>query len=289
MIGAGGNVGRQVLSQLQATGVQVRALSRNPETTRLPSQVDAVRGDLAAPESLEAPLKQIDTVFLVWTAPLHTVAPVVERIAKQARRVVFLSSPYNTPHPLFQKPQPNLIATLHKHIEQRIAASGLEWTFLRPGMFAGNALPWWAPQIRSGDLVRWPHLTAPTAPIDERDIAAVAVRALCDDGHAGAEYVLTGPQSLSQFEQVHTIGRAIGRSLRIEEISPEQARSELFSCWPASVVDMLLEARAAAVGQPAYVTSNVADITGRPARTFSEWATDHAAEFQESSTMHDAS
>ena len=92
-------------------------------------------------------------------------------------------------------------------------------------------LCWWAPQIRAGDVVRWPYLAAPTAPIDERDIAAVAVRALCEDGHAGAEYVLTGPQSLSQFEQVSTIGRVIGRSLRIEEISPDEARRELLpSC-----------------------------------------------------------
>jgi len=75
-------------------------------------------------------------------------------------------------------------------------------------------------------------------PIDERDIAAVAVRVLCEDGHSGAEYVLTGPQSLSQFEQVSTIG------------------------------------------QPAFVTSTVAEITGTPARTFLDWATDHAAEFR---------
>ena len=61
-----------------------------------------------------------------------------------------------------------------------------------------NCPNWWAPQIRTGDVVRWPYLAAPTAPIDERDIAAVAVRALSEDGHAGAEYVLTGPQSLSQ-------------------------------------------------------------------------------------------
>ena len=103
-------------------------------------------------------------------------------------------------------------------------------------MFAANALCWWAPQIRAGgDVVRWPHLAAPTAPIDERDIAAVAVRALCEDGHAGAEYVLTGPQSLSQFEQISTIGGVIGRSLRIEEMSPDEARRELLgSCLRSS-------------------------------------------------------
>jgi uncharacterized protein YbjT (DUF2867 family) len=128
--------------------------------------------------------------------------------------------------------------------------------------------------------VRWPHLAAPTAPIDERDIAAVAVRALCEDGHSGAEYVLTGPQSLSQFEQISTIGGVIGRSLRIEEISPEEAKRELLPFIPALGVNMLLAAWAAAIGQPAFVTSTVAEITGAPARTFRDWAADHAAAFR---------
>jgi uncharacterized protein YbjT (DUF2867 family) len=136
------------------------------------------------------------------------------------------------------------------------------------------------PQIRIGNVVRWPHAAAPTAPIDERDIAAVAVRALCEDRHAGAEYVLTGPQSLSQVEQVYTIGSVIGRSLRIEEISPDEARRELLALMPAVVVNMLLDAWAAAIGQPAFVTSTVAELTGAPARTFLDWATDHAAEFR---------
>jgi uncharacterized protein YbjT (DUF2867 family) len=129
--------------------------------------------------------------------------------------------------------------------------------------------------------VRWPYLAAPTTPTDERDIAAVAVRALCEDGHAGAEYVLTGPQSLSQSEQISTIGDAIGRSLRIEEMSPQDARAEwLKPDMPAFVVNMLLGAWAAAIGQPAFVTSTVAEITGAPARTFRDWASDHAAEFR---------
>ena len=159
-----------------------------------------------------------------------------------------------------------------------IETLGLEWTFLRPGMFAGNALFWWAPQIRAGDAVRWPYLDALTAPIDERDIAAVAARALCEERHIGAEYLLTGPQSLSQSEQISIIGRVIGRSLRIEEISPDEAQRE-FSFWPASVVSMLLDAWAAALGQPALVTSTVEEITGTPARTFLGWAADHAAHF----------
>ena len=188
------------------------------------------------------------------------------------------SAPIKTAHPLFQ--QPNSLRAMFEQIERLIETSGLAWTFLRPGMFAANALSWWAPQISAGDVVRWPHLAAPTAPIDERDIAAVAVRALWEDEHAGAEYVLTGPESLSQFEQVSTIGGVIGRSLRIEEISPDEARRELLRIGPLPAVNMLLDAWAAAIGQPAHVTSTVAEITGAPAKTFLEWASDNAAEFQ---------
>ncbi len=278
IIGATGNVGRQVISQLPSTGVRVHALTRNPHTAGLPPHVDVVRGDLTVAETLDECLDDVEAVFLVWTAPLAAAAPALERISKQARRIVFLSAPIKTAHPLFQ--QPNPVRALAEQIERLIETSGLQWTFLRPGMFATNALRWWAPQIRAGDLVRWPHLAAPTAPIDERDIAAVAVRALCEDGHGGAEYVLTGPQSLSQFEQISTIGAVIGRSLRIEEISPDEARRELLAGMPAFVVNMLLDAWAASIGQPAFVTSTVAEITGVSARTFRDWATDHAADFQ---------
>src|SRR5215831_19139425 len=277
VIGGTGTVGRKVLSQLAAKDMHVRALARNPGVARLPKEVEVVRGDLTVPETLDPCLDGIDTVFLVWTAPPSAIAPALERILKHALYIVFLSAPIKTAHPLFQ--QPNPLKALVEQIETVIESSGRQWTFLRPGMFAANALLWWAPQIRSGDVVRWPHLDAPTAPIDERDIAAVAVRALCEDGHAGAEYVLTGPQSLSQFEQVQTIGSVIGRSLHIEEITPDQARRELLRIMPAPIINMLLEAWAAAMGQPAHVTSTVAEITGAPAKTFLQWATDNLQSF----------
>ena len=52
---------------------------------------------------------------------------------------------------------------------------------------------WWALQIRAGEVMRWRYLVVPTAPIDERDIAAVAMRALSEDRHVERKYVLTGP------------------------------------------------------------------------------------------------
>src|SRR5215469_16505545 len=104
MIGATGNIGRQVVAQLMETRAQVRALVRNPDQANLPPQVVAMQGDLTSPETLDACLAGIDTVFLVWTAPSLSVADAIVRIAKYARRIVFLSAPLKTPHPFFQQP-----------------------------------------------------------------------------------------------------------------------------------------------------------------------------------------
>jgi len=53
----------------------------------------------------------------------------------------------------------------------------------------------------------------------------------------------------------------------------------VIATWPAWVADMLLSAYAAAVDRPALVTSTIEEVTGTPARTFREWAIDHAADF----------
>jgi uncharacterized protein YbjT (DUF2867 family) len=279
VIGASGTVGRHVASQLAARGSSVRALSRNPDTVQMPPQIEVVRGDLTHPESLDRCLDAIDRVFLVWTAPPDAAGAALERIARRARSVVYLSAPLKTPHPFFQKTQPNPSSALHAHIERLIETSGLQWTLLRPGIFAANALRWWAPQILAGDVVRWPYLSTPTAPVDEREVAAVAVRALSEEGHSGAEYVLTGPESLSQFEQLSIIGSVIGRSLQIEEISSDEARREWSNLMPTWVIDMLLAAWAAGLGTSAHITTTVGEISGVPARTFRDWATDHAEAF----------
>jgi uncharacterized protein YbjT (DUF2867 family) len=168
---------------------------------------------------------------------------------------------------------------LHEEMERLLTASSLPLTVLRPGMFASNARHWWGPQIRAGDVVRWPYGAAETAPVDERDIAAVASCTLLDDRHAGGDYVLTGPESLSQAAQVGLIGDAIGRTLRLEELSPDEFRHEAAGTWPRGVADMLLDAWRATLGRPAYVTSAVHEITGSPARTFFQWAADNGSAF----------
>jgi uncharacterized protein YbjT (DUF2867 family) len=275
--GATGNIGTEVVAQLCAANLPVRALSRRPRPATLPDRVDLVAGDLTAPDTLDRALDDVSAVFLVWTAPVAAAPEAIARIASRAGRIVFLSAPIRTAHPFFQ--QPNALRSIHAAVEDLVEKSGARWTFLRPGPFALNCRNWWAPQIRNGDVVRWFHGAAQTAPVHERDIGAVAVRALRESRHDGRDYVLTGPESLTQREQVAIIGEAIGRALVFDEVSADVARREVIASWPAPAADMLLGAYAAAVDRPAFVTSAVEEVTGTAARTFRDWAADHAGEF----------
>jgi uncharacterized protein YbjT (DUF2867 family) len=109
----------------------------------------------------------------------------------------------------------------------------------------------------------------------------VAVLALTEEGHAGAKYVLTGPQTLTQFEQVRIIGEERGIPVRYEELSPDVARQLLVKEWgnPA-FVDAAINGWALMVTQPEQVTHTVEELTQVPARTFREWAREHAQDFR---------
>jgi uncharacterized protein YbjT (DUF2867 family) len=276
--GATGNVGRHLVSQLLREGARVRALTRNPKTAGLPQEVEVVRGDLATPETLDDAVKGVDAVFLLWRLPTADTAPaVVQHLAKHIRRIVFLSS--SAIRDDVEK-QPSVVARVHADIERSIENSAREWTFLRPDGFATNALWWWGPQIRRGDVVRWPYGAAAMTPIHEQDIAAVAVRALLDEGHHGKKYLLSGPESLTSSKQVEIIGAAISRPLRFEEIPAETARHALLAVMPREIVEVLLAVLPRLTVGPAPITNLVGQITGTQARTFREWASDHAADFR---------
>lgn len=287
IIGATGTVGRQLVSELLATttNTQVRALLRNPDSASLPPAVEKFRGDLTAPESLDPALKNIDAAFLVWTAPPATAPAVVDRIAQNTSRLVFLTAPHQTPHPFFQ--QPNAMSVMLSTIERHIESTPLQSTFIRPGMFAANCIDWWSAAFRNNEPIRWPLLQAPTAPIDTRDIAAVAAHILTDaqtQNHSAKSYVITGPESLTQLEQLQIIADTIGHPLRYEDLSADDSRRLSIPPFPPPVLNMLLNAWTAALGQPAYVTTTVADLLHRPAHSFREWAQHNAQSFQPTST-----
>src|SRR5262249_42231917 len=139
--GASGNVGRQVVSQLLRAGARVRALTRNPESAALPREVDVLRGDMSAPETLDGrQLEGVEAGILGRGLLGVDAAAFVNAVAKHARRIVFLSSAAVRDD---VEKQTNPIGQAHADIERLIENSGLEWTHLRPGGFATNARWWW--------------------------------------------------------------------------------------------------------------------------------------------------
>jgi uncharacterized protein YbjT (DUF2867 family) len=267
--GATGNVGRPVVEGLVAAGAEVRALSREPASAGLPAGVE-----VAATDAL--PMDGVTALFLnpavVWGS--------AEALLKKARdhgvrRVVLLSSAA-----AFDTDPGNAIAVHHRELEQEIEASGLEWTFVRPGAFSSNTLQW-AGQIRAGDVVRAPYGRAAISPIHERDIADVSVQALLRDDLVGARPLLSGPESLNQVDQVRLIGEAIGRTLRFEEVPHEAAYAQMVERgMPPRIATTLLKMFADFEDGVADVSTEVERITGGPARTFAAWAADHAGDFR---------
>jgi uncharacterized protein YbjT (DUF2867 family) len=268
--GATGNVGRHLVGELLTAGAKVRALTRDPATARLPSEAEVAR-------TAEMPLDGVTSLFLNPAVFWNGLGDLLTRAAGHGvRRVVVLSSA----SALDDDPA-NEIAAKHLRIERAIEASGMEWTFTRPGEFSSNALGW-RTAIRGGEPVREAYAAARTAPIHERDIAAVAAKALLTDALVGARPVLTGPELITHPEMIELIGEAAGRPARFEEITPEEARKEMLTMpyMREGVVDVLLRMRAGSVDRPSEPSPEVERITGRPARTFKEWAADHADDFR---------
>ncbi|GHC38888.1 NAD(P)H-binding protein [Streptomyces cinnamoneus] len=279
--GATGNIGRSLTRQLLAEGASVRALSRNPESAGLPAEAEVVQADLTGSGSFDRALRGAEALYLNLAAGGGGAVGQVIDAAVEAgvRRIVLNSSLSVTGTPADDE---NFIARMHVAAEQAVRASGLEWTFVRGGMYATNALDW-AEGIRAAGVVRGPYPEAAAAPVHEDDLAAVATRALLDgsgDLVGKAPYV-TGPQAVTLAGQVAAIGRAIGREVRFERVSPETAAEELVARGlPKEAAFQLIGYFGSSVGTDPLITDEVQRITGRPARTFEEWARDHAHDFR---------
>jgi uncharacterized protein YbjT (DUF2867 family) len=268
--GATGRVGQHVVDGLRAAGVTVRALVRTPDLAGLPPDVEVIQGDIYHPDAVRRAAAEVDAAFLLW--PSFSASGAASVVAELPRRVVYLSS---------------LSASsggVWGDVEELIRAAGKDWTFPRPGGFAVNVQAW-ARDFRDGDVVRLPYPEAGRSLIHERDIAAVAVLTLLDDRHIGKGHELTGPEVLTQAEQVQTIARTIGKQMRVEGLSGTEARQPMLDQGTdPALADSAVTYWSSLVDSPEPVTTTVTELTGRPALTFADWAHEHADEFRVLST-----
>ncbi|UGQ11523.1 NmrA family NAD(P)-binding protein [Yinghuangia sp. ASG 101] len=270
--GATGNTGRHVVAELVRRGERVRALTRNPAAAvgRFPAAVELTAGTHTEPEGLDAALDGVSRLHITVTAGLAEVGPELVRRAVDAgvRRITVVWGGWVGP------------------VEQAVADSGVEWTRLEPQEFMSNALTW-VDSIRGEGIVREPY-DIPSAVVHEADIGEVAAVALLDGGHAGRAYNLTGPESLTTRERLVILGKAIQRDIAFVPITRSQAIDRLTATGvsPADaeyVIGWYGDPPAAA----GTVVDTVEKVVGRPARTFEQWAAEHAARFREDGVAAD--
>jgi len=281
VVGATGNVGREVVRQLAAAGAPLRALVRNPAKAshiRLPG-VDVVVGDLTRPETLDAALSGVDRVFLASPAHPDQVehqGNLVQACKRSGAGRVVKVSVAGGPDAATQ------IGRWHWTTEKQIEASGLGFTMLRPSLYMQQTLRF-APSIAASASFALPCGSGEVPLVDCRDVAAVAVAALMSDDHDRRIYDLTGPESLSFEAVAAAIGQAVGRKVDYVHVPPDYARKQMLAdgvpAWLAD--DMLLLFASIREGYGGAVTDTVQKVTGERPRSFLQFARDHAADFRE--------
>lgn len=261
--GATANIGRMVVDHLVDLGADdIRALSNHPERTAFPPEVEVVEGYLRRLSSLPRAFAGVDRMYL---APAHETVTEVVELARRAgiQHIVDLSGDETSTW------QP---------IAQAVEQSGVGWTHLHAYEFMENTTDW-AEQIRATGQVREPYPDSADAPIAMDDIARVAATILLGDGHLGATYRLTGPETFTRAERLRFLAEAIGRELSFVTVSPAELTARLEPKMGEFFARWFVEGLAARVEHPQIATSTVADLTGR-ATTFAAWATANAELFR---------
>ena len=265
---------------LAEAGTPARALVHSPDKAapikRLGLEVAV--GDFEQPDTLDAAMAGCDQLFLL--------SPPTPRQPEQEQQVIDAAKRAGVGHVVKQSvpgadPGAGIVfARWHAQIEQYLAKSGLPHTLLRPNYFMQNFLMSAQPVAEQGVLYGMTG-EGRVSYIDTGDIAAVAAKVLTSPGHEGQAYMLTGPEALTAAEVAERLSAAIGRPVRYVNLPPDAFGQALAGAgMPGWLVDGVVEGNTLlAAGHGATVTDEAARVTGRPPRTFDQFAADHQAAF----------
>ena len=279
--GATGTIGRKLLRLLAAQGAEVVALSRNPPDGEALPGISWVAADLADRETLPAILAGAERLFLLTGNSEGMVRLQKNAIAAAATagvgHVVKLSALGASDH------SKSVIGVWHHNVERVLQAAGLAWTILRPHVFMQNLLDQQA-SIQGEGRIYSPAGEAQIPMIDTRDIAAAAAAVLTEPGHEGKRYTLTGPQPISYREAAAVLAEVLGKPLTYVPETYDEAWHRLREAelppWHIGAQLALASYQRQGAGT-GILTDTVEALTGRPPRTFQEFAREYAPAFRE--------
>jgi uncharacterized protein YbjT (DUF2867 family) len=272
--GASGNVGAEVLKQIVQTGAQVRAAVQSLHKAPAPSPgLEIAVVNYNEPDTLRVALKDVNRVFLV--GPPTAQLPALERNATEViaqsdvQQVVKLSA---------MGGRESTYPRQHIESEDYIRSSGVPYTFLRPNGFMQNIINYSGETIRTQNAFYGSEGDGQVSQIDIRDVAAVAVKALTEEGHVGKTYTLTGPKALTNNEVARILSKKLGREIRFINLPPAQLKEALLSAgvpeWNADAVLDLQ--RLYREGKAATVTRDVQQVSGREPISYERFSHDYA-------------
>ncbi|WP_394824955.1 SDR family oxidoreductase [Pendulispora albinea] len=267
--GATGNMGRHLVRHLREAGAAVRAVTRDARKAEgmASERVEIAAGDLTDPEFLERAFIGVRSLFTLLEVGDATAVLEAAGRAGVARVVLVTSL-------LAQTLPEGFVGQLSLGCEKVMRDRGLAGTVLRPWEFTTNTLAW-ADEIRAGGVVRKPSAGLPSPAIDPADVAAIAAKALLEDGHIGRTYALTGPAELVPQDKIRALSAVLGRELRFEE-NGDAEKLEQIRRTPDQVSEGFGVCFMASPG----VLPTALEVLGRPPRTYQEWAADNAGRFR---------
>lgn len=266
--GATGQIGRHLVGELQRNGHEVRALTRNPEGADLPPGVHVVAGDLTDVSTLGAAFENIDAIHLITFggSTFEELANGTEIIALAEHHCITRATV--------------LAGWAPTSIEDALESSVISWSRLQPVEVMVNALEW-ADEIRAQGTVSM-LASYPSAMVHEADIASVAARALTELGNEGRTYSLTGPEALTPQDRTRKLAEATGQDIAFVQLTESQERARLSGYgYDEEYVDFGIQLATNPPKTAGAVLATVQDVTGRPARTFSQWASENADKFRD--------
>ena len=279
VIGATGNVGKHVVTELSNRGLPVRVVSRDEQRARenVPNTVEVVQANLTNELEARAALQGATKVYLATNGPDQLVAEtnvIHAARAAEVQQIVRISVIGASSNHFVA------IARVHHQLDQVLADSGIPSTTLRPNWFMENFFGSTDSIVQQG-AIYGTAANGRVAFIDSRDTAAVAVHALLEDKHIGKDYHLTGPEGLTFAEAAQRLSEGSGRAITYVNLSDADFHGALVGAGvPGSFADLYLQInRNARENNLAVVTNTIETITGRPARTLATFAHDYAQAF----------
>jgi uncharacterized protein YbjT (DUF2867 family) len=284
--GATGTVGSEVVRQLSSSmDVNIKAAARSVEKIKNleGDKVKTVSIDYNKLESLKEALKNVDKLFLL-TPDVPNAHELASNLVNEAKKA---GVRYIVKQSVMGADEGADVGTmrLHREAEKIIEESGVPYTFLRPNEFMQNFINFHGHSIKNNNAFYLPLENAKVSVVDVRDIAAVAVKALMENGdnkYKNKKYLITGPETLSYHQMAELLSNATGKKISYVAISEEEAKGGMkemgMDNWLINTISEL--SNYFKKGYASQVSSAVEEVTGKKPISFSQFANDYVEAFR---------